>query len=37
MKPFRNIIASLLVAGAALATVPAMTGCMASEVAYIIE
>jgi hypothetical protein len=37
MKPFRNILASLVVAGAALAAVPAMTGCYATEAAYVIE
>jgi hypothetical protein len=36
MKPFRNLFASLLVAGATLATLPAMTGCMASEGSYVV-
>jgi len=36
MRPLRNIFASILVAGATLATVPAMTGC-AAEGAYVIE
>jgi len=37
MKSVRNILAGLLVAGAALTTVPAMSGCYATEGAYVIE
>jgi hypothetical protein len=37
MKPFPHALASLLVAGAALATVPAMTGCFAAEGVYVVE
>ena len=36
MTSIRNILAALLVAGAAL-TVPAMTGCYASGEAYTVE
>ncbi len=37
MRKLRNMVAALLVAGAALATVPAMTGCYASGGAYVVE
>jgi hypothetical protein len=37
MKPLRKMLAALLVAGAALTTVPAMTGCYASGGAYVVE
>jgi hypothetical protein len=36
MKPLRDMLAALLVAGAAL-TAPAMTGCYASGGAYMVE
>jgi hypothetical protein len=37
MKTLRNTLTALLVAGTALATVPAMTGCYATESAYVVE
>jgi hypothetical protein len=37
MKPLPNIVAALLVAGAASAALPAMTGCYATEGVYVVE
>ena len=37
MKPLRNTLVALLVTGAALTTMPAMTGCFAGEGAYVVE
>jgi len=37
MKPVRDIFAALLIAGTALTTLPAMTGCYATEGAYIVD
>jgi len=37
MKSPRQLLAALLVAGSAVAAVPAMTGCYATEGAYIVE
>jgi WXXGXW repeat (2 copies) len=37
MKPLRNILATLLLAGTTLATVPAMIGCYATGSAYVVE
>lgn len=37
MKKLQKSLAALLVAGAALTTIPAMTGCFASEGAYVVE
>jgi hypothetical protein len=37
MNSLRNTLAALAVAGAVFATVPAMTGCYATESAYVVE
>src|ERR1700704_2388936 len=37
MKSLRKFLAALLASGAALTAIPAMTGCYASEGAYIVE
>jgi hypothetical protein len=36
MKASRNLLAALLVAGAAITAIPAMTGCYVSEGAYVV-
>ena len=37
MKTLRNLCAASLMAGAALSAIPAMTGCYASEGAFVVE